>query len=242
MFILSKVFTYLFLPPGIFIILLLIATLYSNRFRSLMLLSAISLYLISIKPISNIILEPLEQFDLNETSNPTAVVFLGGGTNSNDLIKAEPDAFKREVYALALAKKNNLPLIFSGKGVSNVSEANNTQQDIVFLSKAFDFKVETYYENQSLNTWQNAKYTSELFDKIKIQKEIILVTSAYHTKRAAMMFKHFGYRVNTKSIGKFTNYDKEQFEYFPNMQYMCQSYKAIHEYLGLLFFAFRQLF
>jgi len=240
MFYLGKVVDYLLLPPGIFVVLLLIGAIYAWRFRAILLIGAISLYLISIKPISNALLAPLESFDVNETSSPKAVVFLGGGTNSNGIFKAYPDAFKREVYALIVAKEKGLPLLFSGGGMDE-REGIDTKKDIEYLSKSFNFTPEAYYENRSLNTWENAKYSSEFFEKKGWSKDIILVTSAYHMKRATLMFKNFGFRVDSKSVGYFVDNNGTIFDYLPQMGYLNRSYKAIHEYIGLVFFAFKQI-
>jgi uncharacterized SAM-binding protein YcdF (DUF218 family) len=241
MFYLGKVVDYLLLPPGVFVVLLLIGAIYAWRFRAILLIGAVSLYLISIKPISNALLAPLESFDINETSSPKAVVFLGGGTNPNGVFKAYPDAFKREVYALIIAKNKNLPLLFSGGGI-NEREGIDTKKDINYLSKSFNYTPEVYYENHSLNTWENAKYSAEFFEKKGWNKDIILVTSAYHMKRASLMFKNFGFRVDSKSVGYFVDNNGTIFDYLPQMPYLSRSYKALHEYLGLVFFAFKQIF
>lgn len=164
MFYIGKLVDYLLLPPGIFILLLLLGAIYAWRFRAILLLGAVSLYLLSIKPVSNALLEPLEKFNINETNSPKAVVFLGGGTNSNGVFKAYPDAFKREMYALIISKEKRLPLLFTGGGI-NAKEAIDTKKDIEYISKSFNFSPEVYYENKSLNTWENAKYSAEFLTK-----------------------------------------------------------------------------
>ena len=241
MFYLGKVVDSLLLPPGIFILFLIIGAIYVWRFRGLLLIGAISLYLISIKPISNMLLESLESYNINETNSPKAVVFLGGGTKSNGIFKAYPDTFKREVYALMLANKNGLPLIFTGGGVT-LKEAEHVKEDMDLIKKSFAVYTENYYEKLSLNTWQNAKYTAEMFDKKGWSKDIYLVTSAYHMKRAALMFKYFGFHVNSKSVDYLVDSDSTPLDYLPNMRSLFNSYKAIHEYIGLIFFAFKQIF
>ena len=241
MFYLGKVVDYLLLPPGVFVLLLLLGAIYAWRFRGLLLIGAISLYLISIKPVANALLEPLESYKISEAQEPKVVVLLGGGSNSNAIFKAYDDAFKREVYALMVAKETNLPLLFSGGGIG-LKEANNTKSDLDLLQKSFNTNVECFYEGESLNTWQNAEYSAEFFNKKGWSKDIYLVTSAYHMKRASLMFKNFGFRVNSKSIGILVEKDDNIFNYLPNMRSLKNSYKALHEYLGLIFFAFKQIF
>lgn len=61
-------------------------------------------------------------------------------------------------------------------------------------------------------------------------------------KRASLMFKNFGFRVDSKSVGYYVNKNSNLFDYLPQMDSLNKSYKAIHEYAGLIFFAFKQIF
>jgi len=233
MYLLSKLFTYLCLPPGIFIILLLLATIYAKKFKWLFFIGAITLYLISIKPISNLLLEPLENIPTSK-QKANLVVVLSGGSNSNDILKSYPDAFKRLTYGIVLAKQNNLPLLFSGRGIRKPTEAENAKKDIELFEKTFNFKLKTYYENKSIDTIENVKYSLKLIQKNHLSKKIYLVTSAYHMKRSIIIFKHFGFDVIPKPVGFFKQPVQTWYDYLPNMENLEHSYKAIHEYFGIL--------
>ncbi len=240
-YIISKLFTYLFLPPGIFIIILLLATFFAKRFKIFFLLSAVSLYLLSITPISNLLLKPLENFSHKDNIKPVAVVVLGGGTNPKDILKAYPDAFKREIYGLLLAKKHNLPFVFTGGGIGKTTEAENVKKDINLITSTCNCKIKTYFEDKSLNTLQNALFTAFLFKKLNLQKKIFLVTSAYHMKRSYILFKHFGFKIITKPVGFYSKEVENIWDFFPNMRNLNASYKAIHEYFGLLSLAIKRI-
>ena len=231
-FIISKLFTFLFLPPGIFIIILLLAYFFAKKLKFLFLFSAITLYLISIKPISNILLLPLENFTHNDNIIPKAVVVLGGGVNPIDKLHASPDAFKREVYGILIAKENSLPLVFTGGGTDK--EAKYVKKDINLITSTCNCKLKTYFESQSKDTYENAKFTSKLFKKIGIKKEIFLVTSAYHMKRSYYLFKYFGFKIITKPVGFLRKPINSIWDFFPNAHNFYKSYKAIHEYFGIL--------
>ena len=233
MYVISKLFTYLFLPPGIFIIILLIAGFLAKKLKWLFFISALFLYLISTKFIANLLLYPLEHNFKKDNITPKAVVVLGGGVNPIDKLKAMPDAFKREVYGLLLAKKYNLPFIFSGGGIK-IKEANFIKDDVNLFKKICNCNVKTYYENKSLNTYQNAKFTAKLFKKLNLKKEIFLVTSAYHLKRAIILFKKFNFKIIPKPIGFFYDPHYKYLDIFPNEGNFHKSYKAIHEYFGLI--------
>ncbi len=231
-FYLAKIFTAFFLPPGIFIIILILGAFFARKFKFLFALSAIIMYLLSITPISNALLSPLENFKHKDNITPKAVVVLGGGANPKDILKASPDGFKREIYGLILAKKYNLPLIISGGGFSK--EANLYKKDLNLIEKICKCKIPIFLEQNSFNTYQNAKYTAKLFKTLGLKKEIYLVTSAYHMKRAVILFKKFGFKIITKPVDFKTTPINSILDFLPKEGSFHKSYKAIHEYIGIL--------
>jgi uncharacterized SAM-binding protein YcdF (DUF218 family) len=233
MYIISKLFTYLFLPPSIFIWGLIIATIVAKRFKFLFITLGIIFYLLSIKPISNLLLSPLEDIP-NSKQKADIVVVLSGGSNLNDILKSAPDAFKRLTYGIILAKQKNIPLIFTGGGINKPSEADNAKKDIELFEKTFNFRLKTYYENKALDTVENTKYTKELIKKEHLSNKIYLVTSAYHMKRSIIIFKHFGFDVVAKPVGFLVDKTYTFYDFLPNMNFLNYSYKAIHEYFGIL--------
>jgi len=239
MYVISKLFTYIFLPPGIFIIILFLSAFFAKRAKFIILLSAVLLWAISTKFIANLLLYPLEHTKYKDNIQPNAVVILGGGTNSKDPLKANPDAFKREIYGLILAKKNNLPFIFTGGGIGKTKEAKNVKKDIKLITSTCNCNIKAYFENRSLDTYENAKFTAKLFKKLHLNKKIYLVTSAYHMKRAIMLFKYFGFKIIPKPVGFFYNPEYTIWDIFPQMGNFYHSYKAIHEYFGILSLYFR---
>jgi len=241
MYVLSKLFTYIFLPPGIFVIILFLAGIYAKKAKTLFFISALVLWALSTKFVANYLLYPLESNYKSDNITPAAVVLLGGGTNSNDVFKALPDAFKREVYAILLSKATKLPLIFSGGGELKTKEAENAKKDIELILKICNCNIKAYFENKSLNTSQNARFTAKLFEKLSLPKKIYLVTSAYHMKRAMLLFRNQGFYINPKPVGFYYNHEYSFWDVLPQMGNLNRSYKAIHEYFGILFFKIRQL-
>jgi len=233
MLLLSKLFTFLFLPPGIFIFGLLLAFFLVRSLKKIFFILFASFYFISTQYGSNMLLKPLEQFTLSDNIKPKAIVVLGSGATIGGKFKASSGGFKREVRAVLLAKKTNLPIVFSGGGFGVLNEADAFKSDLEILQKNFDFNATVYYERDALNTIQNAQYTNLLFEQKGFAKEIYLVTSAYHMKRATELFKDNGFKVITKPAD-FKNDDNTYLTFLPNMGYLNNSYEAIHEYFGLL--------
>jgi uncharacterized SAM-binding protein YcdF (DUF218 family) len=242
MYVISKLFTYICLPPGIFVIILFLAGFYAKKAKFLFFSAAVLLWAISTKFIANALIYPLEHNFKSDKTTPQAVVVLGGGSNPTDILKAYPDAFKREIYGLLLAKKHNLPFVFTGGGITKPTEAENIKKDIKLIEKTCGCDIKTYFEDKSLDTYENAEYTAKLFDKLNLPKKIYLVTSAYHMKRSIKLFRHFGFKTVPKPVGFFYNPTYTLWDIFPHEGSFNVSYKAIHEYFGLLSLKLRGLY
>lgn len=240
----SKLFTYLVLPPGIFIVILFFASLYIKRFKRFFFSSAVVFYLLSNSYVSDMLLSPLESpynKHMNGFKKANVVVVLGGGRiKGSSNLPLSQSAFKRAIWGLMMAKKENLPLIFTGGGVDkSYSEADAFKETLKEISKYLGVKYDTkklFVEGKSLNTIENAKYTKELLTKIGIKKPVIvLVTSAYHMKRALNIYRKLGFTVIPSATDFLIN--SSSFNFFkllPNMYSFDKSYIALHEYFGLL--------
>ena len=244
MIFISKLFTAFFLPPGFFIIALLILVFFVPR-RIKFVLGAITvlLYLVSIQPVSDALLRPLEDAfpplsaELNETW-PQAIVVLGGGTIQNspeagtgDTLSS--DAKKRAVYAFTLRYRFPVPVFFSGGIVFN----HDQESEAATAGKLFESLGLPYerilLEEKSRNTWENARETA----KLGIERAI-LVTSAYHMRRSVHCFT----RNNITVIPAPTDYKIQRgrrytlLSFLPSMNSFNNTFLALHEYIGLVYY------
>jgi len=221
MYIISKLFTYFILPPGIFIWSLIVSSFLVKKFKLLFFSLGILFYLLSIRPISDSLLKPLE--NINTTNQKADLVVVLSGDD------------RRLPYGILLAKQNNTPLLFTGGGIKKPTEADFAKKIINEYEKTFNFKLKTYYEDKALDTVENGKFTLNLIKKDKLSKNIYLVTSAYHMKRSIMIFKHFGFNIIPKPTDfKIKHASYTFYDYLPNMGSLENSYTAIHEYFGIL--------
>jgi len=243
MIFLSKVFTYLILPPGCFIVILFLVFIFIPKKKKIFpLLSLLILYLLSIQPVSDMLLKPLEDAYPPLSSEfkkdwPQAIVILGGG-----IIQGSPeagqdtltsDAIKRVVYAFSLRDIFNVPIIFSGgKTFEYGQEPEAITAGRLLVSLGLPNK-RLILETFSRNTWENARETMILgFEKI------VLVTSAYHVKRSVYCFNRQGVSV----IAAPTDYKCDRgrkynfFSFMPTISSLYNSYLALHEYIGLLIY------
>jgi len=241
-YIVSKLFTYLVLPPGIFILLLLLASFYAKKFKFIFLLGAFGFYALSNSFVADILLTPLEtpyNVTLDKTLKADAVIVLAGGSvaGSTNLPLAN-DAYKRSVWGLMIAKQTNLPLYFSGAGLyKKYTEADAFNDSVNEIKTNLQVEdISLHVENKSLDTYQNAKFSKELFKEQGIENPtIFLVTSAYHMKRSIKLYRHFGFNVIPAATDfKISNIPKNNWDYFPNIGAFMKSYIALHEYVGLM--------
>lgn len=250
-YILSKLFTYLALPPGIFIILFLLAAFYAKRFRLFFIANAIIFYLLSNSYVSDWLLRPLEEpFNQSIVKTPVdAVIVLGGGhTQGVANLPLSSDAYKRMMWGFMVAKSNNLPLLFSGGGMQKEYLESDAFLDSLKELKLYleiatpnsknlstkEFSL--HVEDKSLDTYQNAAFSKIAFEKAGLKEPTIyLVTSAYHMRRSIRLYEHFGFKVIPAATNfKINHRAKDMWDYLPNAHSLYKSYIALHEYVGLL--------
>jgi len=245
MIFLSKVFTYFVLPPGCFIVVLffVVISLHGKK-KIIPFLAMLFLYLLSIQPVSDLLLKPLEDAYPPLSAEfkkdwPQAVVVLGGGT-----IQGSPEAgagkdtlasdvIKRILYAYSLRDTFKVPYIFSGGKVFEYGqETEALMAGRLFVSLGFPFD-RIILESRSRNTWENARETAIFgFDKV------VLITSAYHVKRSIYCFNRHGVSV----IAAPTDYKCDRgrkydfFSFMPTISDLFNSYLALHEYIGLFIY------
>ena len=239
----SKLVTALFLPPGCIILGLLLITLFiPRRYKFILGLVTALLYFLSIQPVTDALLGPLEDAYTPLSMNVVkeglqAIVVLGGGTvqNSPEAITGRDtlgsDAMKRVVYAFGLRDDFPIPYIFTGgKVFEHDQEPEAVTAGWVFASLGLPSE-RLILETNSKNTWENAKETAKLGIK-----QAILVTSAYHMLRSVYCFERNGVSV----IPAPTDYKCDRgrkydfFSFMPSMTNLYSTYLALHEYFGLI--------
>ena len=247
LYVISKILTAFLLPPGLFITLLLVGSIFLQKGRKLLWALGGSIYLLSINPVANGLLLPLEAPYRHEVlpERVDAVVMLGGGVvEGSQKLPLSDEAFKRALYALSLAKRFDRPLVVSGGGLnearySEVQGFFDTLKDLEPLTgplpKRCPFYVRRFCilpEERSLDTAQNALYTKRLLPD---GAKILLVSSAYHLKRATALFALQEINVVPAATDFFVEERPLNWlDLLPNIGALHNSYRALHEYAGML--------
>jgi len=229
------------LPPGVFILLFLLFKKYRKIFFILLAL----FWLFSTEYIANRLLEPLERDCLkSSTIEAEAVVVLGGGYIKNSPnLQLESDSYKRFIYAIMLAKKDKLPIIFDGSKEEAIAIKNSVDELNRFLkinlpiSKDKKYKKEfiIYIQNNALTTIDNAKNVQKFFQYNSIKNpKFYLVTSAYHMKRSVKEFKREKLNPTPKATDFKVSDDFNLIYFMPTAKGLNKSFLALHEYLANL--------
>ena len=187
------------MPPGIFVILLtaLAAKLFriDKKLSLIVFVGTAIFYLLCTSLVAEKFMGWLEKMYMPpaqvETSGADVIVLLGGGAISQvpdvdgvGALCASPA--NRLLTAVRLQKILDVPILISGGHVYSESgaEAEISARVLKSLGVADD---KILIETKSVNTTQNARYSAEIL-RDKNFKKPLLVTSAFHMKRALLNF------------------------------------------------------
>jgi uncharacterized SAM-binding protein YcdF (DUF218 family) len=244
MFILKKVITTMFLPLGFVILLLLLSALFmKKRLRMCVVLLAALTYVLSIDPVAELFMRPLEDAykpaSFTEIDTCDAYVVLGAGINEGvpDIAGTgtlNSNALSRVMTAYGLYMKAKKPIIFSGGKIFNrTPEAEIARRFLISLGVPTDHIIA---ETKSVDTYENAQFVKEVADKHQFKK-IVLITSAFHMKRSYLLFnKRFTEIVPYPADYQISRGGYDILSFLPNVRDLGLVEIAVKEYLGILFY------
>lgn len=242
-----KFFYSFFLPPGIFIVLLTILTVRLYRreknMARILTLIAVGLYLSSTSFMGNLLLKTLENgYNPPSVIDGDVLIMLGGGATQDTpdidgLGQLSDSGGNRLLTTARLHKKTGLLIILSSGRVFDDTgdESQIAKRQLIGLGVP---ENKIIVENTSRNTRENAQNTKQILEKNGFRKPL-LITSAFHIKRAVKNFNKVGivvqpyptdYKVSKKSV-LYLN------KFVPSYTGLFQTGMALREYLGLLAFA-----
>jgi len=167
----------------------------------------------------------------------TALVILGAGRYEaapeygyRDEIT--PLTLERLRYGAHIAQVNNLSIVLSGgrRSSNATSEAVIMNQIMVNVFKLYP----QYLEINGINTAQQALEVKNILANDGITK-VILVTHAWHMKRAVVEFKKQQFDVIPAPMG-FAATARGEPQFMPSAAALSSSSRALHEHYGLFYF------
>jgi uncharacterized SAM-binding protein YcdF (DUF218 family) len=245
MFTIKKVLTPFLLPPGIFIISIILAGVWflqkkNWRIGIVALVFGCFAWAFSISPVSDAMIRSLEtEYSIPQKPSGDVIILLGRGVyqNAPDLSgRGAPadDYLIRIVTAVRLQKRLNIPIIVSGATGSN----DKIAEDHIVKRFLTDLGVPArniVIEATSRDTFENAKFSQEICERSNFANPI-LVTSAYHMMRAVMIFGKIGLEVTPFPTGFISYRDKPyNWKEFLPADFRKASI-AIREYIGFIFY------
>ena len=247
LFTLKKLVTPFILPPGIFVLILLVSGLASLRRRHVRLgllniLLGICLYALSIAPVANRLVHGLEaDFSFQVPSTADVIVLLGGGTiqGVTDLTGTAaptPRMMVRIVTAVRLYRQMKLPIIVTGGrgSAEDISEAHVAARFMMDLGVPEEAIIT---EGSARDTFENARFTAAICRQEGFTRPIVL-TTAYHLKRALIAFDAAGMPAAPFPANFFAN-DHQSGRWrrlLPQASSLYLTTCALHEYLGIWYY------
>jgi uncharacterized SAM-binding protein YcdF (DUF218 family) len=244
----QKIVWFLVLPPASPIILMLLGLALSVRRRhlgrGLILGGIILLYLLSLGPVSNFLLKPLERAAPPLRKLPAsadAVVVPGGG--SVDLAWAgapavpNAESWTRLAKGLEAAQKLNVPLVLTGGNGEPFATTLNDAEIMAEAAYGMGMpRAQVIVENRSRNTLEN----SHAVRKLLKGETIVLATSAYYMRRATAMFVRRGFTVIPAPTFHLVDARKlAPASFIPRAGYLANSSTAVAEWLSLAWWRIR---
>ena len=182
---------------------------------------------------------PAVKFEDLEPSYNYAIVL--GGMVSNDA-KLHRINFHRSVdrilQAVDLYRKDKVEKILISGGSGSITYSELKEGEILkdFLANLGLDKNDIIAESKSKNTYENAIYSAKLLSKTNNKPKILLVTSAYHLRRAKACFDKINIPTTPFATDRYSGPRKFTFDHLivPNVE-VLQSWSVLfHEIIGYL--------
>jgi uncharacterized SAM-binding protein YcdF (DUF218 family) len=246
---LAKAAGYLLMPPGIFLAGAVLAWLVGLRWRRagiiLGLLVLATAYAASTRPVADALLRPLEaRYPALETvpAGAEAIVVLGGGQRPYAPEYGRPalgaETLVRARFAARLARGSRLPVFPTG-GLP--LERGTPTGRLMTRALVADFGIapgRVHPETASRNTAEHVQLLKPL---LRGRERVVLVTSAWHMPRAMAVFEAGGLDPVAAPTGHEVLHGAgyHWLDLLPQAEHLAATSRAVHEYLGIAWYAMR---
>ncbi|MEI7595512.1 MAG: YdcF family protein [Bacteroidota bacterium] len=173
-------------------------------------------------------------------------VILGGGmvsydkTNDKLIFTKSTDRFIQAMHLYAAGKIDKI--IISGGNSTIIKNGQVPEADLIkmFLVEQCIPDSCVISENKSKNTYENAIYTKEILNKQFKNKKILLLSSAYHLKRAKRCFEKIGVEVTCFPCDQISGPRHYEIEHLiiPRADNIEVWDRLIHEWVGYIMYKF----
>lgn len=240
-----------FLPPGLFLALMLFSFLliwkgYKKIGKKLFSFTYILFWLFCTPLFAQAFIDGLQkqypplEFEKKVKISNSAIVVLGSGVEQAfefpEQYRVTDITLSRLHYAAYLHNKLQVPMIVSGGNHTNtaITEAEAMR---TILQKDYNISV-PIIEKESRNTLEESKLLAPIIKKNNIQT-IYLVTHAWHMPRSILAFKSANITVIPAPMG-FISLKSEStlINLLPSLNALNTCAFALHEYIGIVWYWF----
>ncbi|MBS2211198.1 YdcF family protein [Carboxylicivirga mesophila] len=249
-FLLSKILTFLLVPFNWCVLLVLAGIIFKRKkLRTYFFAAACAIFLLFsntfiFQAVVSFWEYPVENTDAAISPNQPIVV-LGGLSSYDDITNRIYfyEATDRLMQGLLLHKKNTSQKIIISGGSAEIyfdekPEAEYLKDYLLAIGIESD---KVLFETKSRNTHENASYTAALFDSLNMHKNITLITSAFHVKRASGCFTQQGFRVYPIATNASTKHQPlKPADYFmPSLETLQSWPILLKEWMGIMVYKLR---
>lgn len=231
------------LPPGLFVLVCGWAAWHWRREQALRRFAvglALLVWLLSMPAFSGLLIGWLEsRHEVSKQIHGDVVVLLAGGAIAGNpdvdgMDTLTGDMANRTLTAIRLAKKYDLPLLYTG---GNLFDGDPKQWEVVqrYAISLGMAPEKILLETKSLNTTQSMRMIQPILKKQQWQRPIV-VTSAYHMPRSMEIFRLAGLAAQAWPCDFRQNWGKPltYFDFMPSAGALDDTATALKEFLGLL--------
>ena len=233
-------------PPALFITLCLAGALVLPIWPRLgfgtVLIASLCLFAAATPALSSYLLQQLEAEVPSSTSlhAPQAIVVLSGderiGNGADIPDRLGPLSLERLTFAADAYRRLRLPVAVSG---GLVAGGHTPLAELMKVELERDFAVPvSWSEDQSRTTYENATYTAALLRPEKINT-VVLVTHSWHLPRAIWSFERAGLHVLPWPVPRTSLNVGRSEDFLPEPGALNESFYAMHELIGLLYYRSR---
>jgi uncharacterized SAM-binding protein YcdF (DUF218 family) len=243
----QRLLTFGFLAlPTVFITLSLVGAVIALRWRRtgviVTLAGSLCLFAASTPALSSLLLRQAEAGlpRVAGFAEAQAIVVLAAGVRLGDGAdipdRLGPRSFERLALAAQAYRRLGLPLAVSGGPVrgSHVTEGALMK---AALEEQFAVPV-AWIEDRSHNTWENGAYTAELLRPANIET-VLVVSHVWHLPRALRAFEEAGLKALPWPAPRTPRRLSRVADYLPNLEGLHDSFHALHEIIGMLYYRLR---
>jgi uncharacterized SAM-binding protein YcdF (DUF218 family) len=234
------------MPPTVLISVCLVASLVAlARPRvgtGLMLAGSILLYVSAMPAVATSLLREIDD-QIPPGSNlhcAQAIVILSAdlqlGNGSNEPDRIGPITLTRVAFGARLYRIVHLPVLVSG---GHIQGSTATLGALMRDELEENFAVPVAWnEDRSHTTYENALFSAQLLKPANVTS-VLLVTSPAHMPRALWSFEHVGLHAIPWPTPRTTPDVRRIDAYLPNANALAQTFVALHEILGLVYYRLR---